>query len=355
MSDAGAKASSSAVEVEARAREILSSDVFRLVAAGAGEEETLRQNREAFGRWRLVAAETELVETPSTRTRVLVKPVALPVLAAPVSFQHVLHPDGDLGSARAAARAGTVACLSLASTTSVTDLAEAIPGGRRWFQIQCFEDSSLTRRLIEAAVDTGVEALVFTADSPYPGRRDRSLRRTSWLPEGAALPSWATETDEQRPAPANAHSDWSEDLDFLVRASPLPVIVKGVMSASEARLACDHDAAAVIVSNHGGRHVDGVPATLDVLEDVVKEVAGRVEVLVDGGVRCGADVVKALALGARAVLVGRPVAWALAADGEQGVAELFEVLREEVEQALATIGCAGADAVPRAAVAPVGS
>jgi 4-hydroxymandelate oxidase len=323
-----AKTAAAPVDFEGRAREVLSSDVFRFFAAGTGDEQTLRENREAFGRWRLVSSPSELVKQPSARTEILGKPVALPVLVAPVSFQHVIHPEGDRGSARAAARADTVMCLSLASTTSPAEVADAAPG---------------------------FEALVFTADSPYPGRRNRALRRTSWLPEGAALPGWATETSDQVPAYGSSHVDWSEDLDFLVRASSLPVIVKGVMSPGEARLACDHDAAAVIVSNHGGRHVDGVPATLDVLEDVVREVGGRAEVLIDGGIRSGPDVVKALALGARAVLIGRPVVWALVSDGERGVVELFERLREEIERALAEVDGAGADGVSRAAVARVGS
>lgn len=353
MSKAGALGTKA--DLEARARKVLSPDVFRFFAAGTGDEETLRENREAFGRWRLVSSRGGPSMQPSARAEVLGKPVALPVLAAPVSFQHVLHPDGDRATARAAAQAGTVTCLSLASTTSPAQLAEAAPGGRRWFQIQCFEDTSLTHRLIESAADAGFEALVFTADSPYPGRRNRSLRRTSWLPEGAALPPWAKDTDAEVPASGAAHADWSEDLDFLVRVSPLPVIVKGVMSPGEARLGCDHGAAAVIVSNHGGRHVDGVPATLDVLEDVASEVGEQLEVLFDGGIRGGSDVVKALALGARAVLIGRPVVWALASDGERGVVELFDGLREEVDRALAEVGGVGADAVSRAAVAPVGS
>lgn len=348
-----ADAKTRVVDLEARAREVLSPDVFRYFAEGTGDGQTLQENRAAFARRRLIPSRRGLVQRLTTGTTVLGKPVALPALVAPLSFQHVLHPDGDRCTARAAARAGTVMCLALASVTPPSGLADAASEGRRWFQLQCFKDVSLTKRLIESAVDAGFEAVVFTADSPYPGRRDRVLRRTAWLPEGTALPNWATAPTGRRDHQWSASkTGWREDLELLVGASPLPVIVKGVMSAAEARLAGDHGAAAVIVSNHGGRHVDGVPATLDVLEPVVREVGGELEVLIDGGVRSGDDVVKALALGARAVLMGRPVAWALATDGERGVAELFETLREEIDSALAAAGCSGADAVPRAAVRP---
>jgi len=343
-------------DFETRARERLSADGHRYVAAGAGEGRTLRENALAYGRWRLVASASATGES-TTQTSVLGRPVALPVLVAPVSFQHLAHPDGDLGTARAAAAAGTVMCLSATSVTSPAAVAEAAPTGRRWFQVQCFKDISLTYRLIESAADAGFEAFVFTADSPYRGRRDRILRRASWLPAGTPLPDWAVTGGETEVATATepASSDWREDLDLIAAAAALPVIVKGVMSVAEAELACDHGAAAVIVSNHGGRHVDGGPATLAVLQRIVEAVGERTEVLIDGGIRSGDDVVKALALGARAVLVGRPVVWALACDGERGVRRLLELFGAETEQALATIGCPSPEAVTRAAVAPVAS
>ena len=205
----------------------------------------------------------------------------------------------------------------------------------------------------------GVEALVFTADSPYPGRRDRALRRGAQLPAGVALPGWAILHDPETMdgarksviSPVAEGTSWIADLEAIRAISPLPVLVKGIMTAEDGVRACDHGAAGVIVSNHGGRHNDDAPATLDVLPRIVEAIGDRTEVLVDGGIRRGSDVVKALALGARAVLAGRAVIWGLASDGEAGSLRVLEILRSEIRSALAEVGCAATDALTRAHVA----
>ena len=235
----------------------------------------------------------------------------------------------------------------------------AVREGRHWFQIQSFKDDSLTRLLIDQAVEAGVEALVFTADSPYPGRRDRALRRRAQLPAGVALPGWAILHDPETMdgarksviPPVAEGTTWIADLEAIRAISPLPVLVKGIMTAEDAVRACEHGAAGVIVSNHGGRHNDDAPATLDVLPRIVEAIGDRTEVLVDGGIRRGSDVVKALALGARAVLAGRAVIWGLASDGEAGSLRVLEILRSEIRSALAEVGCAATDALTRAHVA----
>jgi len=346
-------------DFEALARERLSPVAFRYFAAGTGDERTLRENVRAYERWKLVPGTTGARSEPRTATSVLGRPLTMPLLVAPVSFQHVAHPDGDRATAAAAAAAGTIMCLSATSVTTPLELASAVREGRHWFQIQSFKDDSLTRLLIDQAVEAGVEALVFTADSPYPGRRDQALRRGAQLPAGVALPGWAILHDPETMdgarksviPPVAEGTTWIADLEAIRAISPLPVLVKGIMTAEDAVRACDHGAAGVIVSNHGGRHNDDAPATLDVLPRIVEAIGDRTEVLVDGGIRRGSDVVKALALGARAVLAGRAVIWGLASDGEAGSLRVLEILRREIRSALAEVGCAATDALTRAHVA----
>jgi 4-hydroxymandelate oxidase len=347
-------------DFEALARERLSPDAFRYFAAGTGSERALRENVRAFSRWKLVPGAARASGEPSTETSVLGRPIAMPVLVAPVSFQHMAHPDGDRATAAAASAAGTIMCVSGTSVTTPLKLAAALPGGRRWSQIQCFRDESVTEWQIHEAVEAGVDALVFTADTPYPGRRDRALLRGAQLPSGIALPRWAENHDpetidrasESVGPPATEAASWIEDLEAIRAISPLPVLVKGIMAAEDAVLACEHGVSGLIVSNHGGRHDDNAPATLDVLPRIVEAVGGRTEVLVDGGIRRGSDVVKALALGARAVLAGRAVIWGLACEGEVGALRVLEILRNEIRGALAEVGCAAPDALTEGHVAP---
>jgi isopentenyl diphosphate isomerase/L-lactate dehydrogenase-like FMN-dependent dehydrogenase len=329
-------------DYERLAEEALDANAWAYYAGGSGDEVTLRDNVEAFGRWRLRPRVLVDVSSVRTATTVLGAEVALPVLIAPLAWQRMAHPDGEAATARAAAAAGTIMCLSSACTTAPAAVAAAAPGGTRWFQVYVFADRSITRALVEEAVASGFSALVLTVDTPYLGRRERDLRIGFQLPEHLR-------EFEGRLRGFDRGLSW-RDVEWLASEYRLPVLVKGVLTAEDARLACEHGAAAVVVSNHGGRQLDGVPASLDALEEIVEAVGGRVEVLLDGGVRRGTDVLKALALGARAVLIGRAMLYGLAAAGERGVAHVLELLGSEVERGLALLGCCSPADVTRAHV-----
>jgi isopentenyl diphosphate isomerase/L-lactate dehydrogenase-like FMN-dependent dehydrogenase len=258
--------------------------------------------------------------------------------------------------ARAAAAAGTVMVLSTLATASPAEVAAAAPGAPRWFQLYCFRDRGLTHALTQQAEDAGFQAVVLTVDAPRLGRRERDLRTGFVIPADVTVPSFASATGSATagtPADMFALMDPSitwDDFDELVSDTNLPVLVKGILTAEDAALAVEHGAAAVVVSNHGGRQLDGAGATLEALPEVVEAVDGRIEVLIDGGIRRGVDVVKALALGARAVLAGRAPLWGLAARGEPGAREVLELLREEIELAQVLVGCASPHELGRAYV-----
>jgi isopentenyl diphosphate isomerase/L-lactate dehydrogenase-like FMN-dependent dehydrogenase len=280
----------------------------------------------------------------------------MPVLVAPVAIQRMAHDDGEAGMARAAAAAGTIMVVSSLATKSLADIAPAAPGAPRWFQVYRFRDAGVTQALVDQATDAGYGALVLTVDAPRLGRRERDLRTGFALPAEVTVPSFAAASGGSgggTPADLFALMDASvtwRDLEELASSTDLPVLVKGVMTGEDAQLACEHGAAGVVVSNHGGRQLDCAGPTVEALPEVAEAVEGRAEVLVDGGIRRGADAVRALALGARAVLAGRAPLWGLAARGEQGAREVLEMLRGEVELALALTGCARPEAVTRSHV-----
>jgi isopentenyl diphosphate isomerase/L-lactate dehydrogenase-like FMN-dependent dehydrogenase len=322
-------------------------------AGGAGDERCLRENVEAWRGHRLRPRVLVDVSGATAATTVLGTDVSMPVLVAPTAFHRMLHEDGEAGTARAAAAAGTLMCLSTLATSSPAEVAVAAPGAPRWFQLYVFRDRGVTGALVEQAVEAGFEAIVLTVDAPRLGRRERDLRTGFHVPADVVVPSianlegeWAGATPLEVLSRIDDSLGWG-DLERLVAASPVPVVVKGVQTGEDAALACEHGAAAVVVSNHGGRQLDAVAPTAELLPEVVAAVAGRIEVYVDGGIRRGSDVVVALALGARAVLVGRPVLWGLAHDGEAGARRVLELLRDEVELALALCGCASPAAVTR--------
>jgi isopentenyl diphosphate isomerase/L-lactate dehydrogenase-like FMN-dependent dehydrogenase len=325
-------------------------------AGGAADEQTLADNEAAFARRRLLPRVMVDVDDVSTATTVLGTELALPAIVAPVALQRMAHPDGEPGMARAAAAAGTLMCLSTLATATAREVAQAAPRAPRWFQLYILRDRGVTHALVDEAVACGYRALVLTVDAPRAGRRERDLRTGFAVPHGIDMPGvTAAAGHSEGLTPAGFFSlvdptvTW-KDLERLVEAVDVPVLVKGVHAAADARLAVQHGAAGVIVSNHGGRQLDGVPAGIDLLEPVVQEVAGEVEVLVDGGVRRGTDVLKALALGARAVLVGRPMLYGLAWDGEAGARWVLETLRAELELALMLLGARTPADVTRAHV-----
>jgi isopentenyl diphosphate isomerase/L-lactate dehydrogenase-like FMN-dependent dehydrogenase len=323
-------------DYEAAAAERLDPGAHGYYAGGAGDELTLRDNVDAFRRWQLRPRVLVDVDTCTAATTVLGHAVSMPLLVAPVAFQRVAHPDGELGMARAARDVGTVMCMSTMATATPEEVAETgVPG---WFQLYVFRDEGVTRELVQRVAAAGFTALVLTADTPFLGRRERDLRTGFVVEYPVASLGQGGLTPAETFALTSASVSW-RDIERLVSLSGLPVIVKGVLTEEDAKLACEHGASGVIVSNHGGRQLDGVSATIDALEEVVAAVDGRVEVLVDGGIRRGTDVVKALALGARAVLAGRAPLWGLVVDGEAGARAVLELLQAEILSALQLVGC----------------
>jgi isopentenyl diphosphate isomerase/L-lactate dehydrogenase-like FMN-dependent dehydrogenase len=339
-------------DYERAAEETLDEASFGYFAGGAGDEHAVRGNVEAFDRWRLRPRVLVDVGEVTTATTVLGAELSMPIIAAPVAYQRMAHADGELAVARGTATAGTVMCLSSFATSSPADVA-GTGRGNRWFQLYWHPDRQVTKDMLDQARDAGFSAVVLTVDLPVLGPRERDLRTGFSLHPDYRMEVYAPALgDLGVVTPAIAATlveprlTWG-DLEWLHEAAGLPVIAKGVLTAEDAVLAAEHGCAAVVVSNHGGRQLDRAVASLDALPEIVEAVGDRVEVLMDGGIRRGTDIAIALALGARAVLVGRPVIWGLAVDGEEGVRKVLELLRDELLLALALLGCRTPDAVGR--------
>ncbi len=314
-------------DYEPLARERLPKEVFDFVAGGAGDEWTLDQNTQAFEGWILRPRVLRGVEEPDTATGILGVPLSMPVMIAPWAYQRMVHPDGELATARAAARAGTLMVVPTPAEGELEAIAAA-SDAPTWWQLYVFRDRGFTEAMLHRVADAGYGAVVFTVDLPVGGLRYRDRRNEFQVPQ-ALRPSGG----DYDPAIA-----W-DDLAWIREHTGLPVLVKGILTAEDARLALDEGADGIVVSNHGGRQLDGVLASVDALPEVAQAVAGRIPVLMDGGVRRGTDVLKARALGAAAVLVGRPVAWGLAVDGEDGVVSVLDILRDELRNAMTLTGC----------------
>jgi 4-hydroxymandelate oxidase len=336
-------------EIEAAARESLTALAYEYYVGGANDEVTVRENRAAFERLALRYRVLVDVSKRSTSTTVLGTPVALPVLVAPTAFQRLACDDGEIATARAAAASGTIMILSTASTCSIEDVGAV--DGPKWFQLYVYADRGMTKALVERAEAAAMKAIVLTVDAPILGRRERDLRNRFHLPDGVRLANVPSSGSVPMPtghgesglanhfaSGIDASLTW-RDVEWLRSITKLPVLIKGIVRGDDAARAVDHGAAGVIVSNHGGRQLDTAIASVRALPEVVDAVGGRAEVLLDGGVRRGTDVIKAIALGARAVLSGRPVVWGLAAGGESGARRVLELLRSEVDLAMALCGC----------------
>lgn len=321
---------------------------YDYLAGGAGEERVLADNERAFDRYLLLPRVLRGNGTRDTSALLPGAAPASPVVVAPTAFHRLMHPDGERATARAAAAEGAVLVTGTAATTAVDAVVaaarEAAPDPAVWFQLSLSPRSrrAITDTLVRRAEQAGCTAIVITVDSPVFGRHGRDLRNGfTDLPPGHAAENMRDLPGAPPGAltdiPMSADPTW-QDVAEAARASTLPVLVKGVLHPADARLAVEHGAAGVIVSNHGGRQCDAVPAALDCLPAVVAAVAGRVPVLLDGGVRRGSDVAVALALGAVAVGVGRPVLWGLAADGEAGVRTVLATLHDEYDHTLALCG-----------------
>ena len=340
-------------EYEPLARAKLSDMAWDYLAGGSGDERTLQWNRERLDATRLLPRVLHDVSHVDMRLKLLGLALPFPVLLAPTGFQKLFHPEGELATARGAGAAGALYTLSTPATTSLEDVAKAATGPL-WFQLYVQRDRGFTLELVRRAEAHGYRALMLTADTPVLGARDRDHRRHLELPPGMELPNLrglASSTSEPtfQHGTRNPFLDPSltwKDVHWLAKESKLPVVVKGILHARDAQLALDHGAAAIAVSNHGGRNLDTVPATIDALP-AIAAVAGRVPILFDGGVRRGVDVVKALALGATAVMIGRPYLWGLSASGAEGVTRVVELLVTELEMAMAQCGAASLSAIHR--------
>lgn len=337
-------------ELEREARAVLDPAAYDYYVGGADDELTLADNVAAWRRLRLRPRVLRDVRVVDTSTTVLGADVAFPVLVAPTAYHRLAHDEGEVATARGAAAAGTLMCVSTLATVAVDDVAAAVPDAPRWFQLYVRTDRGWTAELAQRAAASGYRALVLTVDAVVIGHRRRDERNRFTLPagtemanvgapppsvDGSGLVAYASDEFDRGLVP--------DDIGWLAEVSGLPVLVKGIHRGDDAARAVDAGAAGVVVSNHGGRQLDTAVASADALPEVAEAVGDRAEVYVDGGIRRGTDVVKAVALGARAVLVGRPVVWGLATGGAAGVRSVLEQLRDELVRAMTLCGAASLD------------
>ncbi|MGN9914523.1 alpha-hydroxy acid oxidase [Phytohabitans sp. LJ34] len=336
----------SVAEYEAAARERLPEGIWDYICGGSGEERTLAANREAFARLALRPRFFVDVSRPDTSTELFGAPLRAPIGVAPVAYHQLAHPEGEVATARAAG----LLVVSVFASRTLEEIAAAA-SGPLWLQLYWFRRREVVTGLVRRAEAAGYRALVLTVDTPRVGRRLRDVRRGFAVPAGivaanvdAAVMARSHEAVEGESALVRHSREqfdpalgWA-DLSWLCAQTDLPVLVKGVLTGADAALAMAHGAAGVVVSNHGGRQLDGAVASVDALAEVAAAVGGRGPVLLDGGVRTGTDVLRALALGASAVLVGRPALWGLAVDGESGARAVLDILAAELEEAMVLSG-----------------
>lgn len=359
-------------EYETLAKQHLSQMALDYYASGAWDEITLRDNRAAFERYKLCPRMLVDVSQRDLSTKILGQTLPLPILIAPMAFQCLAHPEGEIATAKAAAKLGSTMILSTLATKSIEEVANVSqnPNYQLWFQLYVHRDRGLTKALVERAYKAGYKALCLTVDAPVLGKRERDTRNQFALPPGMELANLASQVRSSALAPSedsaqallrttgkiaykpgesglfsyfleqlNPALTW-KDLEWLQSLSPLPLVVKGILRGDDALRAVECGAKAVIVSNHGGRQLDSAIASIDALSQIVAAVGNKADILVDGGIRRGTDILKALALGAKAVLLGRPILWGLAVGGEAGVRRVIELLRDELDLAMALSGCA---------------
>lgn len=345
------------MEYEAIAKEKLPKMVYDYYASGAEDQWTLKENRNAFSR--ILFRPRILVDVRSidTSTTVMGFNISMPIMVAPTAMQKMAHPEGEYATARAASAAGTIMTLSSWGTSSVEEVASTGPGVR-FFQLYVLKDRNVVKQLVRRAENAGFKAIALTVDTPKLGRREADIKNRFTLPSHLTLKNFEgldlgklDKTDDSGLASYAANQidrslSW-KDVKWLQTITKLPILVKGVLTAEDTRLAIQAGAAGIIVSNHGARQLDYSPATIVALEEVVKAAQRQIPVFLDGGVRRGTDVFKALALGASGIFIGRPVLWALAADGEAGVRKVLQMLKDEFELTMALSGCRSVKEITR--------
>ena len=340
----------SLAEFEEIARARAPHSTYEYLAAGAGDEKTLRWNRESFDAILLRPRVLRDVSTVDTSLTLLGRKLDCPILLAPTAFHRAIHPDGEVATAKGAGAAGASWIISTATTTPLDEIGRAATGPL-WFQLYVQPDRSVTLDLVQRAESIGCEALCLTVDSPAQGARNRQTRARFELPAGVTAPymgelvAGKNISDNRR----GSNITW-DDLEWLVSASKIPVVVKGILDGRDAAKCVDSGAAGIVVSNHGARNLDTIPAAIDALPEVADHVAGRVPLLIDGGIRRGTDIVKAIALGASAALVGRPYCYGLAVAGAEGVQRVVEILRTELEMAMQLMGLRTLNEIDRSAL-----
>jgi 4-hydroxymandelate oxidase len=347
-------------DMERDARHVIGEMAYAYYSGGADDERLLGGNIEAWAHWQLHPHVLAGIDKVDTATTLLGTPVTSPVAIAPTAIQGLAHPDGEVATILGAAEAGALTILSSLATRSLEDVAAAAPDAARWMQIYILRDRSRTVELVQRASASRYGALVLTVDAPVSGLRLREVRAGVHLPDDLSLPNLAghsTESAREGGFMAVVTKEFEPaltpaDIEWLGGLSGLPVVAKGVQRADDAVRCVEAGAAGIVVSNHGARQLADAPATADILAEIVDAVGGRAEVYVDGGVRRPPDVVKALALGARAVLVGRPSLWALATGGADGVTALLRWYQSELRRAMALCGAARVDALDRSLVRP---
>jgi isopentenyl diphosphate isomerase/L-lactate dehydrogenase-like FMN-dependent dehydrogenase len=331
---------------------------YAYYSGGADDERLLTDNVAAWGHWQLHPRVLAGVERVSTTTTLLGHRVDSPVAIAPTAIQGLAHAEGEVATARGAAEAGALMILSSLATSPLEDVAASAPDALRWMQVYILRERDRTAELVARAAAHGYRALVLTVDAPVPGLRLREWRTGLHLPDDLRLPNLAggsTESAREGGFMAVVTREFEpaltpDDIGWLAGLSPLPVVIKGVQRADDAVRCLDAGAAAVVVSNHGARQLADAPPTADILAEIVDAIAGRAEVYVDGGIRRGPDVLKALALGARGVLIGRPSLWAVATGGAEGVAALLRWYKAELRRAMALCGAVTVDGIERSLV-----
>jgi len=344
----------------ARAR--LPKDVLDYYEGGALDEITLRENTAGWERLKLYYHVLAGVGTRDLSTTILGQSISLPIGIAPMAFQKLACAAGEIATANAAKSVGTLFILSSFSNTAMESVLPQA-ASPRWFQLYVYKDRAITEELVHRAEAAGAEAIVVTADAPGLGTRERDMRNSFRLPDDLALENLVPLGKGNFPKVTgsalaayvreNFKSDLKfEDLDWLCGCTRLPIIVKGVCRGDDARRAAEHGAKAVVVSNHGGRQLDTAPATCEALSAVAAAVGDLCEIYVDGGIRRGSDVLKAIALGARAVLLGRPILWGLCVGGAQGATDVLEILRRELDEAMLLCGCTELGDINRSLLAP---
>jgi 4-hydroxymandelate oxidase len=326
-------------DYEALAQQYMTPVIWDYFQGGSGDEITLRNNRSAFERIRLRPRVLIDISDVQVQTSVLGVPIQMPIVVAPMSAHMLVHPEGELATARGSGQAGTILTVSTFSTYNIEEIAAASTGPL-WLQLYLTRTIETTGSLVQRAEAAGYRAIVLTVDTPRTSRRERDVRNNFVVANVARSANFveAAGSDPVTVQQSRHITGTWETLDWLRSLTKLPIVLKGILTAEDALLAMEHDIQGIIVSNHGGRQLDGAIESIEALPEVVEAVAGRCEVYVDGGIRRGTDVLKALALGARAVLLGRPVIWGLAVNGDEGVRSVLELLRAELEMAMMLAG-----------------